>query len=288
MTSPARARRRAAPYAAPLYYHVAFELNRKAETDFLAACFRKYARGPVRRVARRGVRHRPPQPAPGPARVPDDGAGPLGAVHRVPPGEAARLRLPVTTVVGDMTDFRLPRSVDAAICMQDSQGHLLETEALVAHLRAVRRNVRRGGVYVFDRMVPNGWSPGARWIWTRRRRGVTVRTTFQTLLDYDVGRQVCQEVMRFEITERGRRRVVTQRHPTRIVFPQELRALVELAGGWEFCGWFSNFSLEASAREERRRPGHDHRPPGPLARRASTSTAAAPLREPSGSESLTP
>ena len=93
-------------------------------------------------------------------------------------------------------------------------------------------------------MVPNGWSPGARWIWTRRRRGVTVRTTFQTLLDYDVGRQVCQEVMRFEISERGRRRVVTQRHPTRIVFPQELRALVELAGGWEFCGWFSNFSLK--------------------------------------------
>jgi hypothetical protein len=50
--------------------------------------------------------------------------------------------------------------------------------------------------------------------------------------------------MRFEISERGRRRVVTQRHPTRIVFPQELRALVELAGRWELCGWFSNFSLK--------------------------------------------
>jgi hypothetical protein len=92
-------------------------------------------------------------------------------------------------------------------------------------------------------MVPNGWRPGARWTWTRRRRGITVRTTFQTLLEYDVARQVCQEVMRFEITERGRRRVVVQRHPTRIVFPQELRAVAELAGGWEFCGWFSNFSL---------------------------------------------
>ena len=39
-----------APYDAPLYYHIAFELNRKVETDFLAACFRKYARGPVRTV----------------------------------------------------------------------------------------------------------------------------------------------------------------------------------------------------------------------------------------------
>jgi SAM-dependent methyltransferase len=243
MTARRRTRRRAAPYAAPLYYHIAFELNRKAETDFLAACFRKYARGSVRavldvacgtghhslRLARRGYR----------MTALDLSAPSIAFLD----AEAARLGLDVATVVGDMTDFRLPKPVDAAICMQDSQGHLLETAALLAHLRAVRRNVRPGGLFVFDRLVPNGWSPGARWTWTRQRRGITVRATFQTLLDYDVARQVCREVMRFDISEKGRTRTVVQRHPTRIVFPQELRALVELAGGWELCGWFSNFSL---------------------------------------------
>jgi SAM-dependent methyltransferase len=253
VTTPARgrARRGQAPYASPLYYHVAFELNRKAETDFLVACFRRYARGAVRhvldvacgtghhslRLARRGYRV-----------TALDLSEPSIAFLRA---EAAREAVPVTALVEDMTAFRLPRRVDAAICMQDSQGHLLTTAELVAHLRAVRRNLRRGGVYVFDRLVPNGWSPTGRWTWTRRRRGLTVRTTFQTLLDYDVARQVCHEVMRFEISENGRQRVVTQRHATRIVFPQELRTVVGLAGGFEFAGWFSNFSfrrpLEKSA-----------------------------------------
>ena len=237
------ARRRTTPYAAPLYYHIAFELNRKAETDFLAACFRKYARGSVRhvldvacgtghhslRLARRGYH----------MTALDLSAPSIAFLD----AEAARGGLDVATVVGDMTDFRLPKPVDAAICMQDSQGHLLESAALLAHFRAVRRNVRPGGLFIFDRLVPNGWSLGARWTWTRQRRGITVRTTFQTLLDYDVARQVCREVMRYHISEKGRTRTVVQRHPTRIVFPQELRVLVELAGGWELCGWFSNFSL---------------------------------------------
>ena len=143
-----------------------------------------------------------------------------------------------------MTDFRLPKPVDAAICMQDSQGHLLETE------RSSLISARSGGT-----CAGAGSTSSIAWCrtagrragggpWTRRRWGITVRTSFQTLLDYDVARQVCWEVMRFDITEKGRTRAVIQRHPTRIVFPQELRALVEMAGGWELCGWFSNFSLK--------------------------------------------
>jgi len=242
--TPRGRRRRAEPYAAPLYYHIAFELNRKTETDFLAACFRKYGRGAARRVldVACGTGHHSLRLAQRGYRMTalDLSAPSIAFLDR----EATRLGLDVTTVVGDMTDFRLPKPVDAAICMQDSQGHLLETEALLAHLRAVRRNVRRGGVYVFDRLVPDGWKTGGRWTWTRRRWGITVRTSFQTLLDYDVARQICWEVMRFDITEKGRTRAVIQKHPTRIVFPQELRALVEMAGGWELCGWFSNFSLK--------------------------------------------
>ena len=46
-----------------------------------------------------------------------------------------------------MTDFRLKQPVDAALCMQDSQGHLLTNEQLLAHLQCVARSLRRGGLY---------------------------------------------------------------------------------------------------------------------------------------------
>ena len=239
------ARRRTEFYHSPLYYHVAFELNRKTETDFLKACFDRYARGRVRHVldVACGTGHHSLRLAQRGYRVTalDLSRASIEFLRR----EAAAAGLPVTGVVGDMTAFTLPEPVDAAICMQDSQGHLLTNAALVAHLRAVRDNLRPGGLFVFDRLVPHRWAnPGARWAWTKRRRGITVRTTFRTLQGYDPVRQVCDEIMRFEVSDNGHHRVVTQRHKTRIVFPQELRTLVELAGGFEFCGWFSNFSLD--------------------------------------------
>jgi SAM-dependent methyltransferase len=240
----AEPRRRSEFYHSPEYYDIAFDLRRKTETDFLEACFARYARGRVRqvvdiacgtghhalRLARRGYR------VTGLDLSPES----IDYVRR----KAKAEQVDIEGLVGDMTDFRLPEPADAAICMQDSQGHLLTNEALVAHLRAVAANLRPGGVYIFDRLIPNRWaSPQLTWAWTRRRGGVTVRTTFRSLDGYDPVQQVCDEVMRFEITENGHRRVVTQRHKTRIVFPQELLAMVELAGGLEFAGWFSNFSL---------------------------------------------
>jgi len=47
--------------------------------------------------------------------------------------------------------------------------------------------------------------------------------------------------MVLEGVENGRRRVYRQSHLSRMLFPQEVKALVALAGGFEFVQWFFGF-----------------------------------------------
>ena len=237
----ARAERRR-EYTAPRLYEIAFDMNRKGEVDFLVHCFRRYARRPVRSVLDIACGTGPHL-----VRLADRGFRMTGLdlsprnIEFLEQRLAAKGRT-ADLVVGDMTDFRLARPVDAAICMQDSQGHLLTNAQLVAHLRAVAGSVRRGGLYVFDRYMASSWTDPARaWSWSRRRGGLIVRASFTALNDVDPVSQVFTERMTLEAVENGTRRVYRQTHRSRMVFPQELRALVDLAGGFEFVQWFFGF-----------------------------------------------
>ena len=229
-------------YSAPRLYEIAFDMNRKGEVDFLAHCFRRYARRPVRAVLDIACGTGPHL-----IRLAERGYAMSGLDLSSKNIEFLRERVDAKgeradLIVGDMTDFRLRRPVDAAICMQDSQGHLLTNEHLVAHLRCVARALRRGGVYVFDRYMASSWTDPARsWSWSRRRGRLIVRASFSALHDVDPVTQVFRERMTLEAIEDGTRRVYRQTHRSRMVFPQELRALVALAGGFEFVQWFFGF-----------------------------------------------
>ena len=229
-------------YGAPRLYEIAFDMNRKGEVDFLVHCFKQYSRRPVRRVLDIACGTGPHL-----TRLADRGYAMAGLdlsaanitfleERLAAKGQQAEL------VVGDMTDFRLKQPVDAALCMQDSQGHLLTNDHLIAHLRMVARGLRRGGLYIFDRYMVSSWTDPARsWSWSRRRGRLIVRASFSALHKVNPVSQIFREHMTLEAVENGTRRVYRQTHLSRMVFPQELRVLVELAGGFEFVQWFYGF-----------------------------------------------
>jgi SAM-dependent methyltransferase len=237
-----RGARREREYTAPRLYEIAFDMNRKGEVDFLVHCFKRFARRPVRRVLDVACGTGPHL-----VRLAERGYRMTGLdlsrrnIEFLGERLAAK-GLAGDLVVGDMTDFRLAQPVDAALCMQDSQGHLLTNAQLLAHLRSVALNLRRGGLYIFDRYMASSWTNPARsWSWSRRRGGLIVRASFSALNDVDPVSQVFKEHMTLEAVENGTRRVYRQTHLSRMVFPQELRGLVELAGGFAFVEWFFGF-----------------------------------------------
>ena len=54
-------------------------------------------------------------------------------------------------------------------------------------------------------------------------------------------RLVAVEDQVLEAVENGTRRLYRQTHLSRMVFPQELKTVVELAGSFEFVQWFFGF-----------------------------------------------
>src|SRR6185503_284329 len=210
---------------------IAFDMNRKGEVDFLVHAFRRFAERRVKDVLDIACGTGPHL-----MRLADRGYAMSGLDLSAKNIEFLGQRLADNghtgeLVVGDMTNFRLARPVDAAICMQDSQGHLLTNEQLLAHLKSTARCLKRGGLYVFDRYVASSWTNPARsWSWSRRRGRLIVRASFSALNDVDPVSQVFRGALEPEALRDRPARVFRQAHLSGMVFPQEVKALVELAG----------------------------------------------------------
>ena len=79
----------------------------------------------------------------------DSSAGMLRVARR-----KARGRPNPAFVRADMRRFDLGRTFDAAVCMDGAFTHLLTGRDVLAHLRTVRRHLRRDGAYIFEFAQP--------------------------------------------------------------------------------------------------------------------------------------
>lgn len=162
-------------YDYPKYYDVLFGSDWKAEFDFLEDCFEKHTPRTVRRLF---------EPACGTGRLlikfAKVGYEVSGNDLNAKAVDYCNARLkrhgfPTTTMLGDMSDFRLRRKVDAAFNTINSFRHLPSETAAENHLKCMASALAQGGIYILGlHLTPSGPPTTEEESWSAQRGHLAV------------------------------------------------------------------------------------------------------------------
>jgi len=160
-------------------------------------------------------------------------------------------------LTADMAEFKLQQKVDLAFTLIDSLPYLTTNAQLISHFRCVRQSLEPGGVYVVELRHPRDILGGDQTKstvnkWTMESGGLSVMTEWGVETHCNPITQVEHVLTRITIERDGRQETIETRGDLRPLLPQELLALVELAGGWQFAGWWGDFDLARPLGEDDR------------------------------------
>jgi len=246
-------------YQYPRYYAIGYQWNTEAECDFLEACVSNFTRLKLPAV-------RSQSGGSNPAFL-DIGCGAgrhlLEMARRdysatgfdlrpemvdFVKHKAATMKRPVAVSVGDLREMSLTGTFDLAACLMDTFRFLLTNEQIVRHLRLVGEHLNRGGLYVTDFWIPTKWDQLANEIyqWEQTAEDTTVRVFYlQHPESIDPVSQTFEDELVFVVNEGGESKEIHgERTRTRLIMPQEFRALVESSGMFEVVGTFAEFDLQ--------------------------------------------
>lgn len=147
----------------------------------------------------------------------------------------------VDTVEADMRDFELEERVDFAFIMMGSFQFENNKEVL-DHLDCVSDCLKKGGLYIIENLGLD-WKSFETQNWTVERGGIQVETTWESEVK-DVLSQTCEEKLTMKVNDNDEESEFVEEMTTKVIFPQEFLALLELNGKFEFLGWFERFEFE--------------------------------------------
>ena len=234
-------------YQYPFYYSIGYRWNTKTECDFIEACLKAHGRAGAKRLLDIGCgagRHLTTLAKRGYQMTGVDLSPEMVAFVQE---QAQQSQLPITASVADLRHLTITGTFDAAYCFMDTFRFLLTNEEIVAHLRAVAARLAPGGLYLTDFWVPRQLDQIGNEIhqWEQTEGDTTVRVFYlQHPESVDPIRQTFEDELVFEIHEGGETKEIRGGPTrTRLLLPQEFRALVENAGVFDLVGTYGDFDL---------------------------------------------
>lgn len=234
-------------YHYPRYYAIGYQWNTGAECDFLEQCLATYLSRKAVRVLDIGCgagRHLLELAARGYQVTGFDLRPEMIAFVQ---DAARKAKRSVHAYVGDLRDMTLEGSFDLAVCLMDTFRFLLTNAHIVRHLNEVATHLAPGGLYVTDFWIPARWDQIANEIyqWEQTEGETTVRVFYlQHPESIDVVSQTFEDELVFSVEEAGQSKEIRgERTRTRLILPQEFRALVEATGSFDVVGTFADFDV---------------------------------------------
>ena len=242
----------ASVYAHPELYDIAYRWDTKTECDLLEACLADFGVGrkPVSildigcgsgrhllELARRGHR------TTGFDLYPEMVAF---VNERIKASEGDEpLRVEVS--VGDLRAMTLRGRYELAVCLMDTFRFLLTNDEIIQHLQLVAEHLTPGGLYVTDFWIPMQWNKAANEIYQwEQTEGETVVKAFyvQHPDTMDPVQQTFEDELAFVVEGQGEPREIRgARTRTRLILPQEFRALVAASGVFDVVGSYGEFDV---------------------------------------------
>lgn len=168
-------------YDYPQYYDIVFGADWRDEVRFLEGCFERYARRPVRRLFEPacGTGRLLARLAKAGYRVGGNDLNPAAVAYCN--RRLARLGVAEAIDVGDMSDFRVSRPVDAAFNTINTFRHLPDDRRALGHLQCMAEALAPGGIYVLGlHLTPNDPPACVSETWLARRGTTEVEITVRT------------------------------------------------------------------------------------------------------------
>ncbi len=225
-------------YDYPVYYDLVFGSDWQSEYDFLLACFEQYAEGAVHSIF---------EPACGTGRL----LYRLGKAGYEVSGldindkaieycnqRLDRHGLPTSAFVADMCDFQLEQPADSAFIMINSFRHLVLDRHAVAHLKAMGRAVRSGGLYILGiHLTPTVGHGLEEESWSARRGHLVVNTHMQTTA-IDLEQREERFEMRYDVYTPTRQFRICDEIVFRTYTSAQFDRLLKRSGCWEVAALY--------------------------------------------------
>lgn len=231
-------------YSYPKYHHLSYRWNKDKEILFLENCFKKFTNLKVKDILDIGCGSGLHLKG-----LNKKGYSLVGLDINIDMAKFVKENLDkkIKVLVNDMRQLAVKKKFDAAICMMDTIRFLLTNEEIINHFKQVASCLKKKGLYILEFWAPFNWKKIAQehYNWEQGDNALKVKTFYrQHLSTLNVISQTFEDELSYLVEKNGCRSIIKGgRAKTRVIFPQEFKALVLASQVFEFVEWFNDFDL---------------------------------------------